>query len=131
MLTLFTRNPGEFWRLARAGFWNRLTGFFNGLASRTSSRAYKLLSGGIIPPPVLGVTVLRDDEVFVVVIIYQGNVGIDGVVGTPRDVQMHLDKFPGAVAFVRRIDELKLSIMSVITAPQIYASNRSNKKWQM
>jgi len=132
LLTLFKRNPSEFWRLARSGGWNRLTKFFNGLAGRTSARAYRLLYNESFPaPPVPGVAVLRDEEVFVVVTIYRGNVGIDGVVGTPVDVQIHLNKFPGAFAFVRRIDELKLSIMNVITSPQIYTSSQSNKRFLM
>jgi len=132
LLTLFKRNPSEFWRLARSGFWNHLTKFFNELAGKTSARAYRLLYNESFPAPSApGVAVLRDEEVFVVVTIYRGNVGIDGVVGTPIDVQRHLDKFPGAFAFVRRIDELKLSIMNVITSPQIYTSSQSNKRFLM
>jgi hypothetical protein len=129
MLKLFMGNPREFIRLIQSGIFNRLTKFFNNLAGRTSARAYRLLYGGEMPAALPNVATLRDDEVFVVVTIYKGSVRIDGIVGAPENVQMYLDNYPGAVAYVRRIDELKQSVMGIITSPQIYASGRSDKKW--
>ncbi|PIV85828.1 MAG: hypothetical protein COW52_00150 [Nitrospirae bacterium CG17_big_fil_post_rev_8_21_14_2_50_50_9] len=127
MLNLYRQNKKEFWKLVRAGFWNRLTKFFGTITGKCSQRAYRLLYGEDAPPITSPLAGLRDDEVYVVVTILNGNVGIDGVVGNEDSVKIFLGRFPGAMYFVRRIDALKRSIQETITRSQVYISDRSSQ----
>lgn len=128
MHKLFMLNPKEFFRLLKAGLYNRLTRQCMNAAAWSSKKALRLL-GGNEPEVVSPAETLRDNETWVIVVVWKGSVDLHGIAGHEQDVENYLSRFPGAFYIAQRIDEIKQKIIGITIARTLRAG--PEPKWKM